>query len=162
MAANFVSPHVAVWGQALGLFEGGGVPEARVNPGDRAGGGDQLRPGQAAKLVAISGVPDKLQKKKTVGTAEGGGTRKQPRGQFSTKWGEEPISGEFPLEDAQFSGPLPAPGNVAADLENIAVGITLAGGHHNSAKEAGGTGKGSDQEARGPRGEFGNHDLGNF
>ena len=82
MASNLVRAHVVVAGKTFGLFEGGGVPESCVNPGDRAGGGDQLRPGQATELVAIPGVPDELQKKETVGATEGRGTRKQPRGQF--------------------------------------------------------------------------------
>ena len=129
MSLNLVRPHVTVLRQAFGFSEDGGVPESGVDPGNRPGGGNQLRPGQTAELVAIPGIPDELQKQKTVGAAEGSGTRKQPRGQFSFQRGEEKVGGKFAFKDAQFSGPLPALGDVATDFENISFRVTLPGGH---------------------------------
>ena len=83
MSADLVGTHVVMAGQVFGFSEGGRVPKPGVDSGDGPRGGGKLGPGQTAELVAIPGIPDELQKQKTVGAAKGSGTRKQPRGQFS-------------------------------------------------------------------------------
>ena len=150
MAAEFVSPHVVVVRKAFGLFQGRRVPEPSVNPGDRTGGGNQFRPAQTPELVAIPSIADELQQQESIGTTESSRTRKQPRGQFSLERGQQSVGGKFAFKNPQFSGPLPALGDVAADLKNIAMGISLAGGDQNPAQKAGGAGKGFDQKTGRP------------
>jgi hypothetical protein len=56
------------------LFESRGVPVARVDAGDGAGGHGQFTPSEAPELVPVPSIPDEFQKQETVGPAEGGGT----------------------------------------------------------------------------------------
>jgi hypothetical protein len=150
---DLVGTHVVMAGQVFGFSEGGRIPKPGMDAGDGPSGGGELRPGQTHQLVPVPAVPNELQQQDAVGPMEGGGTRKQARGQFPFERDEETIGGEFPIKNAEFPGPFSPLGDVASDLQDVGAGIAFPSGDQDLAEEAGGSVQGVDQETERPGGK---------
>ena len=71
ISPDLVGQHIVVLRQIPVAEQGGGIPKPRVDSGDSPGGGSEFRPGKAAELVVVSGSPDFLEQKKTLGSPVG-------------------------------------------------------------------------------------------